>query len=97
MQVVSVFNVSLPARVRLQTGLFIVVGATLALGSLAGCASSLESMAEHRGYEYQYALAERFRLGEGVEQDPAKARTGTIRPQPARASAPAASVTTALA
>jgi hypothetical protein len=64
---------TLRARVRLQSGLFIVVGATLALGSLAGCASSPESMAEHRGYEYQYALAERFRLGEGVEQDPTKA------------------------
>ena len=49
------------------------LGLTLALGSLAGCSHTPESGASYRGHEYQYELAEKYRLGNGVEKDLAKA------------------------
>lgn len=39
----------------------------------AGCGHSPESLASYRGHEYQYALAEKYRIGDGVERDMAKA------------------------
>jgi TPR repeat protein len=43
------------------------------LGIASGCSHSPESFASHRGHEYQYELAEKYRTGDGVERDIARA------------------------
>ena len=84
MRVGSAFRVLVSVRARLRSWVLAVVIAPWALGSLGGCASSPESMAEYRGYEYQYELAERYRLGDGVRTIRPKPPTGTTRPLPVR-------------
>jgi uncharacterized protein len=63
------FETMAGGRLRPLAGL----GLTLALGSLAACSHTPESGAAYRGHEYQYELAEKYRLGNGVEKDPSKA------------------------
>ena len=63
------FETTARRRLRPLAGL----GLTLALGSLAACSHTPESGAAYRGHEYQYELAEKYRAGNGVEKDLAKA------------------------